>query len=182
MRKSPSKESSRTLKSLRPLALTAIQCKYHEAQEDFTTSTVFKPLLQMMKHSHENPQANISYVLFAHFPNPPQNYAISKGDLEAALATKNEKLKKYRDALTGKIDLDNFLPKISVQFGPSWDEMVASAHAALVAAGIPEGGDRRYQTPRAYSKDLYADNCTVLSQHIYENYSGDNAGTYEQAG
>lgn len=122
-----------------PAGLTAIQCKYHEAQEDFTTSTVFKPLLQMMKHSQDNPLANISYVLFAHFSNPPANYALGKADLEAALATKNEKLKKYCDALNGKIDLDKFLPKISVQFGPSWDDMVASVHVALVAAGIPKG-------------------------------------------
>ena len=32
--------------------LTAIQCKYHETKEDFTASTLFKPLLQMMLHFH----------------------------------------------------------------------------------------------------------------------------------
>ena len=122
-----------------PASFTAIQCKYHETKEKFTASTVFKPLRQMMQHFHNNQQANISYVLFAHFPNPPKNANITKEDLQSALATKNKDLNKYCKALKGKIDLDKFLSKFSVQFGPTWDEMVASVHAALVAAGIPEG-------------------------------------------
>lgn len=122
-----------------PAGLTAIQCKYHEAKEVFTASTVFKPLLQMMQHFHNNQQAKISYVLFAHFPNPPANYNVAKADLKAALASKNIDLKKYCAALKGKVDLPKFLARVSIQFGPSWDDMVASVHAALVAAGIPKG-------------------------------------------
>ncbi len=123
-----------------PAGRTAIQCKYHEAKEVFTVSTIFKPLLQMMQHFHANQLANISYVLFAHFPNLPANQTLTKVELEAALASKDKDLKKkYCDALNGKIDLDKFLPRISMQFGPSWDDMVASVHAALVAAGIPKG-------------------------------------------
>ena len=122
-----------------PAGLTAIQCKYHEAKEDFTASTIFKPLLQMMQHFHNNQQANISYILFAHFPNPPANLNVTKADLEAALTSKNKDLKKYCDALNGKVDLDKFLTRVSMQFGPSWDGMVASVHAALLAAGIPKG-------------------------------------------
>ena len=121
-----------------PAGLTAIQCKYHETKENFTASTIYKPLLQMMQHFHKNQQANISYVLFAHFPKPPDNYTVSKTDLEAALASKDAKLKKYCNALKGKVDLDKFLPKISMQFGPAWDGMVETVHAALVAAGIPK--------------------------------------------
>jgi hypothetical protein len=122
-----------------PAGLTAIQCKYHEAKEDFTASTIFKPLLQMLQHFNANQQANISYVLFAHFPNPPANYKISKADLESALASKNDKLKKYCETLSGKVDLDKFEPKVSIQFGPAWDGMVESVHAALVASGIQKG-------------------------------------------
>ena len=122
-----------------PAGLTAIQCKYHEAKEAFTASTVFTPLLQMMQHFHTNQQANISYVLFAHFPKPPANQTVTKADLEVALASRNKDLKKYCDALSGKVDLDKFLTRFSMQFGPSWDGMVASVHAALVAAGIPKG-------------------------------------------
>lgn len=31
--------------------------------------------------------------------------------------------------------------------------------------------------PRAYSKELYAEKCTVRFQHIYEIYAGENEGT-----
>jgi hypothetical protein len=49
--------------------MTAIQCKYHEANERFTPSNIFKPLLQMMDHFQANVGANIRYILFAHYPN-----------------------------------------------------------------------------------------------------------------
>jgi hypothetical protein len=118
--------------------LTAIQCKYHEAKEKFTISAIFKPLLQMMQHFHDNnKQADISYVLFAHFPTLHNDYTVSKADLEAALSSKNENLKKYSDALNGQVDLDQFLSKFSMQLGPTWDEMVNSVHEELIAAGIP---------------------------------------------
>ncbi|EDY17699.1 hypothetical protein CfE428DRAFT_4738 [Chthoniobacter flavus Ellin428] len=120
-----------------PEGLTAIQCKYHEAKESFTPSTIFKPLLQMMQHFHTTQHSHISYILFAHFPEPPKNNKIGKSDLEEALASKNEKLQKYCDDLRGKVDLDKFLAKISLQFGPTLDDMVNNVQAALVAAGIP---------------------------------------------
>lgn len=122
-----------------PAGLTAIQCKYHEAKVDFTVSAIYKPLLQMMQHFSVNQKASISYVLFAHFPNPPANYKVSRADLQAALVTKNKKLRKYCKALNGGAILDKFLPKVSIQFGPTWDGMIESVHAALVAAGIPRG-------------------------------------------
>ena len=49
-------------------ALTAIQCKYHEASPGFIASRIYKPLLQMLKHFSNNSAANIRYRLFAHFP------------------------------------------------------------------------------------------------------------------
>lgn len=121
-----------------PAGLTAIQCKYHEAQEAFTTSTIYKPLLQMMQHFDANQDANISYVLFAHFPNPPGSYSITKTDLEAALASSNDTLKKICTALKDKVDIDNFLTRFSLQFGQSWDDIVKSVHDALITAGIPK--------------------------------------------
>ena len=122
-----------------PAGITAIQCKYHEARESYAISGIYKPLLQMMLHFHNNQQANIRYIIFAHFPNPPPSYVVSRADLEAALASKNDKLRRYCDALNGQIDLDRFLQRISVQFGESWDAMITSVHTALLAAGIPKG-------------------------------------------
>jgi hypothetical protein len=119
--------------------MTAIQCKYHETRESFSASGVFKPLLQMMKHFHSNPTASIRYVLFAHFPSVTASAqpAISKADLQAALDSKNKDLQGHTVALRGKVDLDTFLARFTVEFGPAYDDLVAQVCAALKASGIP---------------------------------------------
>src|SRR5690606_16186810 len=50
-------------------SIRAIQCKYHESVETYSNSKVYKPIAQMMSHYFKNPEQQISYVLFAHFPN-----------------------------------------------------------------------------------------------------------------
>jgi len=45
------------------VSTTAIQCKYHEASKSFKPSMLYKPLLQMLKHFGEYPNANVRYVL-----------------------------------------------------------------------------------------------------------------------
>lgn len=49
--------------------ITAIQCKYHESQEKFSLSNIYKPVLQMLKSFviYNNP--NIKFILYAFFPN-----------------------------------------------------------------------------------------------------------------
>lgn len=34
--------------------INAIQCKYHETQDKFQLSTIYKPILQMMEHFYDN--------------------------------------------------------------------------------------------------------------------------------
>jgi type I restriction enzyme R subunit len=36
--------------------------------------------------------------------------------------------------------------------------------------------------PRAYSKELYEQKCTVLFEHMYESYMGDGNSVYTQNG
>ena len=110
--------------------LTAIQCKYHEAKDVFTLSTIYKPLLQMMQHFQDNSQANISYILFVHFPNPPGNYILTKAHLEEAIETTDKKLKKYGDNLRGKVDHDGFIKRCVLIFGQSYDDLAALVHTA----------------------------------------------------
>ena len=81
-----------------PAMMTAIQCKYHEASETFTPSSIFKPLLQMMDHFHANAGANIRYILFAHYPSvtemaPP---TVGKIEFQAALDSKNKDFQELR--------------------------------------------------------------------------------------
>ncbi len=122
-----------------PASLTAIQCKYHEASTSFTPSTIYKPLLQMLKHFYDNPAANIRYVLFCHFPgigtSPP---AVDKATLYAALATKNKDLATHVKAVPKSIDLDSFVDRFTPEFGPSYDEITSQVGKELEANGIPK--------------------------------------------
>ena len=36
--------------------------------------------------------------------------------------------------------------------------------------------------PRAYSKELFAQKCSILFEHVYENYAGEGQGTYAHEG
>jgi hypothetical protein len=123
-----------------PVLTTAIQCKYHEASEKFTLSIIFKPLLQMMHHFHENPGLDIRYVLFAHFPSVTEDTkpTVGESELQDALNSKNPKFQKYIVALKGNIKINEFIPRFFMHFGPKFDDLVANVNAALKANGIPE--------------------------------------------
>src|SRR4051812_5907498 len=70
---------------------TAIQCKYHESNESYTLSALYKPLLQMMSHFHANPGGKVEYILFAHFPGLGQtDVTVDKAALETALKSTNK--------------------------------------------------------------------------------------------
>lgn len=69
----------------------AIQCKYHEGQEKFSLSKIYKPILQMMKTFAENPNANIEYILYMYFPNlVDSEMKITLDDLTEIIETKNK--------------------------------------------------------------------------------------------
>jgi hypothetical protein len=121
-------------------SITAIQCKYHEANEHFTLSTVYKPLLQMMHHFKNNSSGKVKYILFAHFPDQTDSSSatIGKNELETTLATTNKDLKQYTDALRGTINLDEFLKTFKIEFGPSYDALVETVCNALEQCGIPK--------------------------------------------
>lgn len=71
----------------------AIQCKYHEAQENYTLSKVYEPILQMIKHYIENPHENIQYILYAYFPNEEEGKRdIIDSDIISIINTKNTDL------------------------------------------------------------------------------------------
>jgi hypothetical protein len=122
--------------------LKAIQCKYHEASASFTASAVYKPLLQMLKHFSDNKSANIhyNYILFAHFagvgtPAP----TIDKAVLKAALDSKDKSLEKYVKDVPDWIDLDGFLGRFTMEFGPCYDDIVKCVGDALKTNGMPSG-------------------------------------------
>ncbi|MGO9864188.1 MAG: hypothetical protein ACLPLR_11310 [Terriglobales bacterium] len=121
-------------------AMTAIQCKYHEATA-FTPSSIFRPVLQMMDHFHANPEANVRYILFAHYPSmkeAPQP-SVLKTYLQNALDSKKKDLGKLAAVLRGKVNLDGFLARFTLEPGPKFEDLVAQVCAAFKENGIPEG-------------------------------------------
>lgn len=134
-----------------PALMTAIQCKYHEASYTFTPSAIFKPLLQMMDHFHANRTVEIRYVLFAHYPSVkgvPQP-TVGRADLEAALDSVNKDLQGYITTLRGKVDLDQFLTRFVMEFGPTYDDLVAQVSTALKDNGFPLGDIETLAYPNA---------------------------------
>lgn len=69
---------------------TAIQCKYHEQQEVFSLSSIYKPVLQMLKTFTEKPNLDIKFVLYAYFPSLQKGeYPITADNLITILSTQN---------------------------------------------------------------------------------------------
>lgn len=119
-------------------SIEAIQCKYHETQDKFSLSTIYKPLLQMMQHFHLNNDKQIKYKLFCHFPLDPNiQIDITKTDLEITLKTKNKLFEKYVEELNGKVDLDSFLKQFSIEIGSSLEDLTKEIHLLLEQLGIP---------------------------------------------
>lgn len=117
--------------------ITAIQCKYHESNDAYTLSAIYKPLLQMMHHFHLKSNGKVSYVLFAHFPGlTNEDIALDKAALQQMLESKNVNFKIYIEALKDTIDLDAFLLKFTARVGPTFDALVTEACQLLQANGI----------------------------------------------
>ncbi len=74
--------------------VTAIQCKYHEAQEAYSLSLIYKPVLQMLKTYvqlyKDNPESDIMFILYAYFPALQEGrIKLTVPDLNQILNTEN---------------------------------------------------------------------------------------------
>jgi len=116
---------------------TAIQCKYHESVEVFSTSLIYKPLLQMAANYSSNPEANITYRLFIHVQNQPNTTRnITETELNSALASTNIKLQPTINRISEDFDKDDFLTKLTLEFGESIDNLSISIKALLAEIEI----------------------------------------------
>ncbi|MDD4963993.1 MAG: hypothetical protein PHI11_08770 [Gallionella sp.] len=116
-------------------SVKAIQCKYHESNDSYSLSAIYKPLLQMMLNFHTHPNANVDYVLFAHFPDL-ESISVDKTELQSVLLTTNKDFKTYTSALKDVVDLDAFLKKLKVDVGPKFDTLVEEVCTLLKETGI----------------------------------------------
>lgn len=113
-------------------AYTAIQCKYHEAVEEFTLSLIYKPLLQMAD-SFCNGTHNIkSYILYVHVSDSDQkSRKISLEELNLALESTNKSLLPIIAKIKEDFDKNEFLKKVSLVFGPTLDELAEEIKGRL---------------------------------------------------
>lgn len=134
----------------------AIQCKYHETQQAFAFSSLYKPLLQMMEHHLSNSNGKVSYHLFAHFPNI-NNITITTQHLEEVLSTTNGTLRALAKKLKGKVDVDAFLESFSIEVGPVFNVLVLEACTKLEACGFGPADVETIAYPNAIQ--IIADLC-----------------------
>lgn len=165
-----------------PTGLTAIQCKYHEAQSAFVPSAVYRPLLQMLIHFLEHRSKNINYVLYAYFPDlaPGGPSPITTSDLESALRSANEGLKPLIQQV-GQVDssdLEEFLSRFRMELGPKFDELVYQVYEALKLAGIAEEDVETLAYPNAIniianlSINHSADQRKITKSQLVQNLLG----------
>lgn len=119
--------------------LLAVQCKYHESVDTFTDSLIYKPILQMAEAYSKSPAKNIKYKIYIHVPSEPDRVvAISLATLDAAIATKDQKLSKISARIVNPLNKTNFLSNLELEFGPSIDDLEKKAKLALVSLDIAD--------------------------------------------
>lgn len=112
--------------------LKTIQCKYHEAKK-FVPSVVYKPLVVMMIHMHQNPDQISEYRLHAYF-NEDNDQSIQFDVKEIGSDALNSK--SYDDDETvvnmrSNFDVDEFAAKFHFEKGIKYDDMVETIRQLL---------------------------------------------------
>lgn len=132
----------------------AVQCKYHEQADTFSLSRIYKPILLMMEHFSHNPNVTplISYHLFCHFPNSTGRHVLKVADLEKILATTAVSLKPIVGRIKKPIDLAKFLERLTIEFGPTVDDLQEVVLLALQQAGFSIDDTRAVIYPAALQR------------------------------
>jgi len=70
--------------------IVAVQCKYHEEQERYSLSKIYKPILQMLKTHIVSNDNGISFILYAYFPSESNKVIkLNDDDIMIILKTTN---------------------------------------------------------------------------------------------
>ena len=146
--------------------IKAIQCKYHEGQERFALSLVYKPILQMMQHFVQHNGGNVRYILYAYFPSqtPGDTYPLKNDEIKEVLASQDKKLRKYIDTVDNKINIDDFLKCFSLEFGKLFDDLIDEAHKGLIRHGFNKADVEAIAYPNAIN-----DIAMIACKHLAED-------------
>ncbi len=113
--------------------IEAVQCKYHEMVDQFTLSTIYKPILQMMNHFNKNGPCNINYIIYIYINQPTEINQLSKENLEEILSSKDKKLNKYIKSIDRKtFDFNSFLKYFKIEVGESFENIVEQSKRQLL--------------------------------------------------
>ncbi|MEZ8373505.1 hypothetical protein AB6C91_04270 [Vibrio cyclitrophicus] len=112
-------------------SISAIQCKYHETQNSFIDSLIYKPILQMAE-TYSKQAGNISFILYLHCGGKSQGIeTLSLDTLDNALKTNNQTLKKIVARIDPSFDKNSFISKVQLEFGPKIDDLENTVKEAL---------------------------------------------------
>jgi hypothetical protein len=103
----------------------AVQCKYHEQAEKYTLGKIYKPVLLMLEHFSNNTsqEPEVRYHLFCHFPGMTGAKKLSRSELDTVLSTTSTDLKKIIGRISAAADIDVFLSRFEIEFGPAVDDL-----------------------------------------------------------
>ncbi|MFW8588873.1 hypothetical protein ACOJBM_40715 [Rhizobium beringeri] len=117
---------------------TAVQCKYHEQAEKYTLGKIYKPVLLMVEHFSQMSAGSpdVRYRLFCHFPGSTGTQTLTRTDLDTIVATKAVGLLPIVNRVKPGTDLDDFLTRFEIEFGPSVEEYQVAVLAKLATKGF----------------------------------------------
>lgn len=135
-------------------AIRAIQCKYHEAQDKYTLSKIYKPILQMMESYIKYPNSQIKYIIYAYFPNESNGTEISltEKQLSSILDSTDKEYSSLIEKIKGNINLLEFSKQLNVIFGDSFDGLVTNVKAELIKNGFIESDIEFLTYPNAINE------------------------------
>lgn len=134
--------------------IEAFQCKYHETKNKFSLSAIYKPVLQMLVHFKNNPNASIKYRLHAHFPSElvGSKKTLSSNELNEVLATTSVSLQSYVLELASFAKSEEFIKRFEIHFGPSYDALESSIIVSLANEGLTTEDVKEIFYPNAVHK------------------------------
>ncbi|WP_405423063.1 hypothetical protein [Pantoea stewartii] len=105
--------------------ITAIQCKYHESQDKFVPSLIFKAILQMALNMIKHPNTNIKFILFIHTPdyNTQNNRKLTLTEFDSALNSQQDTIKKIAAQIPSTFPKTTFVASVDIEFAPHFDEL-----------------------------------------------------------
>ncbi|MNF46413.1 hypothetical protein D3C84_275780 [compost metagenome] len=133
--------------------VTAIQCKYHESASSFTTSLIYKPLLQMAEAYSKSPTTKIKYKIFIHVPSEAGSVRkITQTEIDAALSTQDVNYLKIVQRISQPFCSSTFAKLVDLEFGPSLDTIEDIAKEKLDLLKIKSSDTSCILYPNAISQ------------------------------